>query len=135
MKVALDTNICIALIKNTSAVARRRLNFAAAGSVVMSAVVLFELLHGARKSGRPDANMAAVRNLCLLVPPLEFDDNDAAEASRVRRQLEAAGTPIGPYDILIAGHARSRGLVLATNNVKEFSRVEGLTVEDWLTTP
>ena len=101
----------------------------------MSAVVLFELLHGARKSGRPDANMAAVRNLCLLVPPLEFDDNDAAEASRVRRQLEGAGTPIGPYDILIAGHARSRGLVLATNNVKEFSRVEGLTVEDWLTTP
>jgi len=135
VKVALDTNICIALIKNTSPAARRRLSFAAAGSVVMSTIVLFELLHGARKSGRPDANVTAVRHLCLLVPPLEFDENDAAEAGRVRRQLEGAGTPIGPYDVLIAGHARSRGLILATNNVKEFVRVEGLVVEDWLTPP
>lgn len=132
MTTFLDTNVCIALINNTSAPARRRLNVAASGSVVMSAIVLFELLHGARKSGRPDANLAAIRNFFMLVPAIEFDNDDAEEASRVRRELEGAGTPIGPYDTLIAGHARSRGYALATNNGKEFGRVSGLVVEDWL---
>ena len=132
MQIALDTNICSALIGNTSTLARRRLSFRPTGSAVMSVIVLYELMHGARKSGRRDANMAAIRSFQLLVPSIEFDENDAAEASLVRRELEHAGTPIGPYDVLIAGHARSRGIALATNNVREFSRVPGLIVEDWL---
>jgi tRNA(fMet)-specific endonuclease VapC len=135
MKVALDTNICIALMNRSSVPARRRLASYPPGHVVMSAVVLFELLHGAMKSARPGANLANVRDLRLLVRPVDFNEDDAAEASRVRRQLENAGTPIGPYDTLIAGHARARGLVLATNNIREFSRVPGLVVEDWLADP
>lgn len=132
MKTALDTNICIALMNDASEVARRRLRFAETGSVVMSAIVVFELVNGALKSGRPESNLAALHNLNTLVPTIEFDGDDAAEASHVRRHLENAGTPIGPYDTLIAGHARARGLILATNNVREFSRVPGLVVEDWL---
>src|SRR5262249_6175 len=128
-------NICIALINDASEAARRRLKFAETDSVVVSAIVHFELVNGALRSGRPEANLEALRRLNLLVPTIEFDENDAMEAGRVRRELEGAGTPIGPYDILIAGHARARGLVLATNNVREFSRVPGLVVENWLAEP
>ena len=98
----------------------------------MSVVVLYELLSGARRCGRAEVNLAAIRNFGLLVPPIEFNEDDAVEASRVRRELEESGSPIGPYDVLIAGHARSRGIALATNNLREFRRVPGLTVEDWL---
>lgn len=132
VNTALDTNICIALIQNSSKAVRRRLAFADRGAVVMSTIVLFELVNGALKSGRPEPNLQALRNLRSLVPAMDFDDNDAAEAARVRRELESSGTPIGPYDVLIAGHARARGLVLATNNVREFGQVQGLVVEDWL---
>lgn len=132
VKTALDTNICIALIQNSSKAVRRRLTFADRGAVVMSAIVLFELVNGALRSGRPEPNLQALRNLRSLVPTMDFDDSDAVEAARVRRELENSGTPIGPYDTLIAGHARARGLVLATNNVREFGRVQGLVVEDWL---
>jgi tRNA(fMet)-specific endonuclease VapC len=132
VKIALDTNICIALINRRSPAARRRLESHQPGDVIMSAIVLYELLQGAMKSGRTEANLANVRDFKLLVPAVEFDENDAAEASRVRRHLESSGKPIGPYDMLIAGQAKSRGLVLATNNVREFSRVPGLIVEDWL---
>jgi tRNA(fMet)-specific endonuclease VapC len=132
VKFALDTNICISLLNRTSTGARRRLEANRPGEVVMSAIVLYELLQGAMKSGRAAANVANVRDLQLLVPVLRFEEIDAEEASRVRRQLESTGRPIGPYDTLIAGHAKARGLVLATNNVREFSRVDGLTVEDWL---
>lgn len=132
VNTALDTNICIALIQNSSKAVRRRLAFADRGAVVMSAIVLFELVNGALKSGRPEPNLQALRNLRSLVPAMDFDDNDAAEAARVRHELESSGTSIGPYDVLIAGHARARGLVLATNNVREFGRVQGLVVEDWL---
>lgn len=132
VNTALDTNICIALIQNSSKAVRRRLAFADRGTVVMSAIVLFELVNGALRSGRPEPNLQALRNLRSLVPAMDFDDNDAAEAARVRRELESSGTSIGPYEVLIAGHARARGLVLATNNVREFGRVQGLVVEDWL---
>jgi tRNA(fMet)-specific endonuclease VapC len=135
MNVALDTNICISLLNRSSVSARRRLGEHRPGDVVMSVIVLFELLQGAMKSARPAANIANLRDLQILVPALKFEENDAEEASRVRRQLESEGKPIGAYDTLIAGHAKARGLILATNNVKEFGRVDGLTVEDWLTEP
>ena len=133
MKVALDTRICISLLNHTSISARRRLDEHRPGDVVMSVIVLFELLQGAMKSARVAANVANVRDLQRLVPVLRFEEGDAEGASRIRRHLEGKGRPIGPYDMLIAGQAKARGLVLATNNVKEFGRVEGLAVEDWLT--
>jgi len=132
VRIALDTNICIALINGKPSSARERLAGYPAGDVVMSVIVLYELLQGAMKSGRPEANLANVRDFKLFVPAIEFNENDAAEASKVRRQLESSGRPIGPYDMLIAGHARSRGLILATNNRREFERVPDLRVEDWL---
>ena len=98
----------------------------------MSVIVLYELLQGALKSGRPEANLANVKDLQSLVPVIEFNEDDAVEASRIRRHLEISGTPIGPYDVLIAGQARARSLVLATNNVREFGRIPNLVVEDWV---
>lgn len=132
MNTLLDTNICIALIQNRSVAARRRLRFAETGSVVLSAVVFFELKSGAFGSARVDENLAALSRFVSRVPVVDFDEGDAAEAARIRVDLHRTGRPIGPYDTLIAGQARARGLVLATNNVREFSRVPGLVVEDWL---
>jgi tRNA(fMet)-specific endonuclease VapC len=132
VKIALDTNVCISLLNRSSAAARLRLEEYRPGDVVMSVVVLFELLQGAMKSGRPAKNVANVRDLQTRVPAVRFEESDAEEASRVRRQLESKGTPIGPYDTLIAGHAKARGLILVTNNAREFSRVDGLIVQNWL---
>lgn len=101
----------------------------------MSAIVFFELVNGALKSGRPEPNLEALRRFRSLVPVTDFDDSDAEEAARICRELENTGTPIGPYDMLIGGHARARGLILATDNVREFSRVSGLVIENWLDEP
>ncbi|MGH7081033.1 MAG: PIN domain-containing protein [Acetobacteraceae bacterium] len=84
---------------------------------------------GACKSRRRSENLARVEGLQFAV--LEFDQEDAREAGEIRAALASAGTPIGPYDVLIAGQARARDLILITRNVGEFSRVRGLRIEDW----
>ena len=88
-----------------------------------------ELFNGACRSARQAQNLALLDGLRLAV--LEFDKEDARQAGEVRALLAAAGTPIGPYDVLIAGQALARGLVLVTHNVGEFARVAGLQIEDW----
>ena len=88
-----------------------------------------ELYYGAYKSGRPEENLARVEGLAF--PVLEFDREDARSAGEVRARLSGAGTPIGPYDVLIAGQALARKLILLTHNRKEFERVPGLRLEDW----
>ena len=93
------------------------------------AVAAHELSYGAYRSARQAHNLALIDRLLLEV--LEFDREDARQAGEIRAALAAAGTPIGPYDVLIAGQALARGLVLVTHNVGEFMRVGGLQVEDW----
>lgn len=99
---------------------------------VMSTVTSYELLTGVLKCQNPARERAKVLRLMSLVRALPFDDAAAAKAAEVRAHLESMGKVCGPYDMLLAGHALSHQLRVATNNVSEFSRVPGLVVEDWL---
>ncbi|QGZ60611.1 type II toxin-antitoxin system VapC family toxin [Paraburkholderia acidisoli] len=128
MKYLLDTNAVIAILKGDPAVLAK-LHAHAPSDFGMPSVVAHELYYGAYKSQRAADNVARVAALQFELIP--FDAEDAQHAGEIRAQLAAAGTPIGPYDALIAGQARSRQLVLVTHNVREFERVAGLQFEDW----
>jgi tRNA(fMet)-specific endonuclease VapC len=130
----LDTNACIALMNEAPAPVRTRFERAvrARSQVCISSVVAFELWYGIAKSARIEVNTERFKTLLsssILV--LQFDNDDAREAGSIRAALEAAGKPIGAYDYLIAGQALARQLTLVTANVSEFSRVKGLSWEDW----
>jgi tRNA(fMet)-specific endonuclease VapC len=127
----LDTNLCIRVLRDRPAFVRERFN-AEAGSLCISTIVLTELLHGAARSARPADNRRQVEAFAARLEVLAFDAAAADHAGDIRATLERAGRPIGGYDLLIAGHARSRGLVVVTGNLGEFARVEGLRSEDWL---
>ncbi len=134
MTYLLDTNACIALINGAPKAVRRRFQSAIRrdATILLSSVVAFELWYGAAKSQRREANTQRLQ--AFLAGPLEwsdFDDEDAREAGMVRAELEAAGRPVGAYDVLIAGQARRRRATLVTSNVVEFARVCGLKWEDW----
>jgi tRNA(fMet)-specific endonuclease VapC len=126
----LDTNLCIRLLRDRPQVLRPRFN-AEADTLCISTITLTELLHGAAKSGRVESRRA-VEGFAARLTVLAFDEDAAAHSADIRAELERKGMPIGGYDLLIAGHARSRGLVVITGNLKEFSRVDGLRAEDWL---
>ena len=98
----------------------------------MSDVVLYELLFGAEKSVRPVENRTGVERFAARLSVLSFDSAAAAHSANIRATLEQRGAPIGSYDVMIAGHARSRGLIVVTGNLREFDRVDGLRSEDWL---
>jgi len=124
----LDTNAVIEVLRgNASVVARLRER--APADVGVSAIVMHELFFGAYRSARVAANVARVDGLRFEVAA--FEREDARAAGAVRAALATAGAEIGPYDVLIAGQALARGVVLVTHNVREFGRVEGLKVEDW----
>jgi tRNA(fMet)-specific endonuclease VapC len=130
----LDTNTCIALINGTPKSVRRRFHRAVAreSTFLLSSIVAFELWYGVAKSQRHESNTQRLK--AFLAGPLEwtlFDEEDARAASSVRAKLETTGTPIGAYDVLLAGQARRRGVTLVTSNVAEFKRVAGLKSEDW----
>ena len=129
MRYLLDTNACIALLNRSDPQLERRVRRHAVPDVGLSSLVAFELYYGAFKSRRAGDNVARLDSVGLEVVP--FDASDARSAGAVRAELERSGLPIGPYDILIAGQARVRGLVLVTANVREFERVNGLVCEDW----
>ena len=130
LKYLLDTNLCIRVLRDRPLGLRARFN-AEASSLSISSVVLYELLVGAAKSARPVENRHAVEAFAARLEVLDFDAEAAAHAGEIRADLEREGRSIGSYDLLIAGHARSRGLVVVTGNLAEFRRVEGLRSEDW----
>jgi len=128
VRFLLDTNAVIGLLGGNAGVlagVRRH----APQDFGIPAVAAHEMFYGAYQSARQTQNLALLDGLRLAV--LEFDKEDARQAGEIRALLAAAGMPIGPYDVLIAGQALARGLVLVTPNVGEFSRVAGLQVEDW----
>ena len=131
LRYALDTNLCIRVLRDRPAALRDRFN-READSLSISTVVLTELLHGAAKSARADHNRHEVEHCAARLEVLSFDADAAAHAADIRAELEKHGQKIGAYDVLIAGHARSRGLIVVTGNLGEFRRVEGLRCEDWL---
>lgn len=131
LRYMLDTNLCIRVLRDRPQSIRPRFN-AEADGLCISTIVLTELLHGAAKSARPVENRTAVERFADRVAVLPFDADAAAHAGDIRATLEREGRSIGGYDVLIAGHARSRGLVVVTGNLGEFQRVQGLRCEDWL---
>jgi tRNA(fMet)-specific endonuclease VapC len=126
----LDTNICVFLIRQKPPILLERLQNSW-GVRCLSAITLAELRHGVEKSLFPEKNTKALMNFLSIVEILPFDDKAAWEYGKVKAALQRQGTPIGPLDTLIAGHAKAAGAVLVTNNTKEFARVDGLRLEDW----
>ncbi len=131
LRYLLDTNLCIRVLRDRPRTLRDRFNNAA-DSLCISTIVLMELLHGAAKSARPDHNRHEVERFAARLEVLPFDAGAAGHAADIRAILERQGLMIGGYDVLIAGHARSRGLIVVTGNLGEFNRVEALRCEDWL---
>ena len=130
LRYLLDTNICIYVIK-----ARPRLMLESfnrhAGHMAISAITLSELLHGVEKSAAPEQNLAAVENFCSRLDVLPYGPRASLHYGQIRTALERRGTPIGVNDLHIAAHARSEGLTLVSNNLREFERVPGLLLENW----
>jgi tRNA(fMet)-specific endonuclease VapC len=131
LRYMLDTNIAIYVIKRRPMEVREKFN-RAAGRMCISAVTLSELLHGVEKSSRPDHNLRQVEDFTSRLDILDYGARAAAHYGEIRADLERRGTPIGVNDLHIAAHARSEGLTLVTNNLKEFDRVQGLLIENWL---
>lgn len=127
----LDTNAVIALVTGRSEPLRRRVEASDPGTLLTSAIVAHELYFGAYRSQKIEFNLETLRLLFTDLVVLDLDREDARTAGEIRAVLGRQGTPIGPYDVLIAGQARARGLTLVTNNLSEFRRVPGLALEDW----
>jgi tRNA(fMet)-specific endonuclease VapC len=131
LRFMLDTNLCIRVLRDRPAGLRERFS-RETGALCVSTIVLTELLVGAAKSNRPTENRREIDRFTARLEVLAFDAAAAAHAADIRAALERRGQPIGGYDTLIAGHARSRGLIVVTGNLREFERVQGLRTEDWL---
>lgn len=134
LRYMLDTNLCIRVLRDKPQGLRDRFN-TEVDALCISTIVLSELLHGAQKSLRPLENRVAVERFTSRFDILPFGPEAADHAASIRAALERKGEPFGGYDVLIAGHARSKGLIVVTGNLREFSRVDGLRCEDWLPEP
>ncbi len=127
----LDTNACIRILNGSSPSLAERLRFIPRSQLRLSSVVKAELLYGARKSSRVAENLRLLERFFDTIASLPFDDGCAEEYGLLREELDRAGTPIGANDVLIAATARAHHAVLVTHNVREFSRVADLRLEDW----
>lgn len=134
IKYMLDTNICIYVIKRRPMEVLDTFN-KFAGTLCISSVTFAELCHGVEKSALPEHNRRQVEDFVSRLEILPYGDKAAAHYGDIRATLERQGKTIGVNDLHIAAHARSEGLVLVTNNLKEFERVAGLRTENWLTEP
>lgn len=130
LKYLLDTNIVTYTLKNRPQQVKRRFQ-RHQGQMAISAVTLGELVFGAEHSQQVERNLADIEAMAARLEVLPFDEKAAYHFGRIRAALYQTGHPIGPYDMMIAGQARALGLILVTNNIKEFERVPGLALEDW----
>ena len=131
MRYLLDTNICIYVIKHKPEKVFQKLQTIHPEDVCISSVTYAELVHGVEKSAAMEKNRLALSMLLANMEILDFDVDAADCYGKIRAGLEKNGTPIGPLDMMIAGHAQSLGYTIVTNNVKEFSRVPALKIENW----
>lgn len=132
MRYMLDTNICIYLIKKKPESVLKNLNLHMDEGIAISVITLAELKHGVESSQYPEKNAIALNQFLSIVDILLFDDDAAAEYGKICATLRRQGTPIGVMDMLIAAHAKAKGLILVSNNVKEFARIEGLELKNWV---
>ena len=130
LKYMLDTNICIFTIKNKPQIVREAFQ-QHYDRMCISFVTLMELIYGAEKSALAEKNLRVVEGFAARLEVLNYGVEAATHTGQVRAELAKLGTPIGPYDSMIAAHARALGLVLVTNNTREFERVPGLRLADW----
>ena len=131
MRYLFDTNAVISLLGRKSDALVDRVLICTEGEIGIPAVVSHELYFGAYKSQKVSFNLETIRLLLKDFVVLPFDEEDSRQAGEVRAELKNLGTPIGPYDVLIAGQAKARDLILVSNNVREFERVSDLRLEDW----
>lgn len=131
IKFMLDTNIAIYVIKRKPTDLLTVFN-RHAGRMSISSITLAELLHGVEKSQQPERNLIQVEDFVSRLEVLDYGIRAAAQYGDIRADLERRGTPIGVNDLHIAAHARSEGLTLVTNNEREFERIDGLRIENWL---
>ena len=132
IRYLLDTNICIYIAKHNPASVRARFEQLSADVLAMSVITLGELQHGAEKSQARSKALAALKQLQSVIQVQPVTEAAAQHYGQIRSTLERKGRPIGNNDLWIAAHARAEGWVLVTNNEREFSRVEGLEVENWV---
>lgn len=132
MKLMLDTNICIALIKRKPKEILDRFSLYQVGDICISSVTLAELRYGVAKSLFQEKNQAALDEFIMSLEVVSFDENAALVYGNLRAMLEKQGTPIGSLDTMIGAHALSLNLTIVTNNTKEFNRIPDLKVVDWL---
>jgi tRNA(fMet)-specific endonuclease VapC len=130
----LDTNICVYIIKNYPSSLRERFN-QLADQLCISAITLGELQYGVENSSRRQSNFDALVQFAARVDVLPFGPSAAAHYGQLRAELRSAGRPAGPLDMLIGAHARSEGLIVVTNNVREFAHMPGLRIENWVEMP
>jgi tRNA(fMet)-specific endonuclease VapC len=131
LRYMLDTNICIYVIKNRPAQLRQRFN-QLADQLCVSVITLAELIYGAEKSARVQQNLEVVEQFRGRLEVLPFMERAANHYGQLWAELDRAGQRIGIHDMMIGSHARSEGLTVVTNNVREFQRMPGLHFENWL---
>ncbi len=131
MKFLLDTNICIYLINEKDAGLLRKIQTHRNDDIAISTITIAELEYGVSKSSKTHQNRLALATFLIPFSALDFDQEAATEYGIIRTWLEANGKRVGPMDMLIAAQARSKGLILVTNNEKEFAQVPALEVENW----
>ena len=131
LRYMLDTNVCIHLMRYSDDHLLARLDDHE-HEICISTVTWHELAHGAEKSRRPEHERTLMTNLAAGLEVLDFGTDAADHSGNIHATLARSGQVIGAFDMLIAGHARSRGLTVVTNNLREFARIEGLRCEDWL---
>ena len=131
MIYSLDTNVCIRYLKGSPVKLVQKFQAVSTIDIVVCSIVRAELFYGAAKSNNSAKSLAAQINFLQPYASVPFDDNSASIFAKERSRLEGLGLMIGPYDLLIASIALANGLTLVTHNVREFSRISGLQIEDW----
>ena len=132
MKYMLDTNICIYLIKQQPREVIEKFKETIPGEIAISCVTVAEMMYGIGKSQHKERNKSALESFLAPLEMVDFDFKAAQHYGVIRAHLEKMGTPIGAYDLMIAAHALSLGLILVTNNEREFQRIPDLIVENWV---
>lgn len=132
MTYMLDTNICIYMIKQKPRQVIEKVRSMNKSDLCISSITYSELLYGAEKSLNVAKNLLALTMFLSNIEILPYDENASLDYGFIRANLEKKGNPIGPLDMLIASHAKSLKMTLVTNNVKEFERVSGLKIENWV---
>lgn len=132
MKYLLDTNICVYLVKQKPLQVLQKFHTLMAGDIGISTICVAELQFGVSRSSNPAQNQQALNSILSSLLVMPFDQSAAVSYGQIRTHLERRGVPIGPFDTMVAAHALSLGVTLVTNNEREFHRVPGLQVENWV---